>query len=65
MTQNPNQMRRFSDVRTLESIPHRPGHDIVGIKKDGTQVVLRIYVDDNGFHTVAGAADLVGWKLYR
>lgn len=58
------QIRRRDTIRPLASIPQKDGAVIVGVRKDGSEGRLVVYVDQaDGLHKVAGYAELVGWKL--
>lgn len=58
------QIRRRDTIRPLASIPQKDGAVIVGVRKDGSEARLVVYVDPaDGLHKVAGYSDLVGWRL--
>lgn len=60
---NPNR-RSKAQIRPLASIPNKDGAIIVGVRKDGAEALLTVYVDPvDGLHKVPGYHDLVGWKL--
>jgi hypothetical protein len=58
-----HQIRRRDDIRPLASIPNKEGAVIVGVRKDGTEARLVVFVDKDGFYKVPGYADLTGWRL--
>lgn len=59
---NPN-LRRDT-LRPLASIPNKEGFVIIGIRKDGSEAKLTVYVDDaDGQYKVPGYSDLAGWRL--
>lgn len=52
------------EIRPLASIPQKDGFQIIGVRKDGSEAVLTVFVDEvDGLHKVPGYADLVGWHL--
>lgn len=59
---NPNRPAT-ARIRPLASIPNKEGMIIIGVRKDGSEGRLVVFVDASGFHKVPGYADLVGWKL--
>lgn len=60
---NPNRPA-VARIRPLASIPNKDGAVIVGVRKDGREAVLTVYVDPaDGLHKVPGYHELVGWKL--
>lgn len=58
-----HQYRRKDDIRPLASIPQKDGYVLIGVRRDGSEAQLTVFVDIDGFHKVPGYADLVGWKL--
>jgi hypothetical protein len=60
---NLNRQSRKPDIRPLASIPNKEGMVIIGVRADGSEARLQVYVDDNGYHQVPGYAELVGWKM--
>lgn len=61
MNKNPNR-RDYDSVRPLSSIPNKEGFVLIGVRKNGTEAQLTVYVDEGGNYVVPGYADLVGWK---
>lgn len=59
---NPNR-RQHDEVRPLASIPNKEGFVIIGVRADGSEARLTVFVDEHGLHTVPGYKTLVGWKL--
>lgn len=50
-------------LQPLASIPNKDGYCLIGVRKDGTEAVLEVYVDEeDGFHKVPGYKELIGWK---
>lgn len=61
---NDYQIRRRDTIRPLASIPQKDGAVIVGVRRDGSEARLVVYVDPvDGLHKVAGYAELAGWRL--
>lgn len=59
---NPNR-RTLTDLRPLASIPNKEGFTLIGVRRDGAEAELTVYVDEvDGLYKVPGYADLVGWK---
>ena len=58
---NPNRPANAT-IRPLASIPNKEGFTLVGVRKDGTEALLSVYMDEGGNFTVPGYADLVGWR---
>lgn len=52
-----------SKLRPLASIPNKAGFLIIGVRKDGAEAELTVYVDKDGFHKVPGYDQLVGWQM--
>ena len=50
-------------LQPLASIPNKAGFLIIGVRKDGAEAELTVYVDKDGFHKVPGYEQLVGWRL--
>jgi len=50
-------------LRPLASIPNKAGFLIIGVRKDGAEARLVVYLDDDGFHKVPGYEQLAGWRL--
>lgn len=50
-------------LRPLASIPQKAGFLIIGVRKDGAEAELTVYVDKDGFHKVPGYDQLAGWRL--
>lgn len=50
-------------LRPLASIPQKEGFVIIGVRKDGAEARLTVYVDKDGFHKVPGYKQLVGWRM--
>jgi len=50
-------------VRPLASIPQKEGFQLIGVHKNGSEALLTVFVDKDGFHKVPGYHDLAGWKL--
>lgn len=59
---NPNRSTKI-EVRPLASIPNKEGFVLVGVRKDGSEAQLTVYVDASGQHTVPGYESLVGWRM--
>lgn len=59
---NPNRPEK-ARIRPLASIPNKEGFQLVGVHKNGSEALLTVFVDKDGFHKVPGYHDLVGWKL--
>jgi hypothetical protein len=58
-----HQTPRRDSIRPLASIPNKEGAIILGVRKDGTEDRLVVFVDKDGFYKVDGYPQLVGWKL--
>lgn len=58
-----HQIRRRDAIRPLASIPNKEGFQLLGVRKDGSEAVLVVFVDKDGFHKVPGYSELVGWRL--
>lgn len=58
-----SQYRRKDDIRPLASIPNKDGYVLIGVRRDGSEAQLTVFMDTDGFHKVPGYADLVGWRL--
>lgn len=57
-------IRRRDTIRPLASIPQKDGAVIVGVRRDGSEARLVVYVDPaDGLHKVAGYSELAGWRL--
>lgn len=52
-----------SKLRPLASIPNKAGFLIIGVRRDGAEAELVVYLDDDGFHKVPGYDQLIGWRL--
>lgn len=52
-----------SALRPLASIPNKEGFVIVGVRRDGAEAQLTVYLDADGFYRVPGYADLAGWRM--
>lgn len=50
-------------LRPLASIPNKIGFVLIGVRKDGKEAELVVYLDGNGFHTVPGYDQLAGWRM--
>lgn len=50
-------------LRPLASIPNKAGFLIIGVRKDGAEAELVVYLDADGFHKVPGYDQLIGWRL--
>lgn len=50
-------------LRPLASIPQKAGFLIIGVRRDGAEAELVVYLDDDGFHKVPGYDQLIGWRL--
>lgn len=50
-------------LRPLASIPQKAGFLIIGVRKDGAEAPLTVYIDKDGFHKVPGYEQLVGWRM--
>lgn len=50
-------------LRPLASIPNKAGFLIIGVRKDGAEAELVVYLDADGFHTVPGYDQLAGWRM--
>lgn len=59
--QNPNR-RDYAVIRPLASIPNKEGFVLIGVRRDGSEAELTVYVDEHGNHMVPGYKDLIGWK---
>ena len=49
-------------IRPLASIPNKEGFELVGIRADGSEAQLTVFVDAAGNYQVPGYAELVGWR---
>lgn len=59
-----NQIRRRDALRPLASIPNKEGTVIIGVRRDGAEAILTVYVDPaDGLHKVPGYSELVGWRM--
>jgi hypothetical protein len=55
---------RKPTLRPLASIPNKEGFQLIGVRKDGSEAVLSVFVDKaDGLHKVEGYSQLVGWKF--
>ncbi len=60
---NPNR-RINTRLRPLASIPNKDGAVIVGVRADGSEALLTVYVDQaDGLHKVPEYSSLIGWRL--
>lgn len=59
---NPNRPSA-ARIRPLASIPMKEGFVIVGVRPDGTEAELVVFLDHENNYRVPGYHDLVGWKL--
>lgn len=50
-------------LRPLASIPNKEGFQLIGVRRDGSEALLVVYMDADGFYRVPGYSDLMGWKL--
>lgn len=50
-------------LRPLASIPNKSGFLIIGVRRDGAEAQLTVYVDKDGFHKVPGYEQLAGWRM--
>lgn len=55
--------QRQDAIRPLASIPNKAGFLIIGVRKDGAEARLTVYVDKDGFHKVPGYEQLAGWRM--
>lgn len=60
---NLNRTRPRPVIRPLASIPNKEGYTLIGIRQDGSEALLSVYLDDDGTYKVPGYAELVGWRL--
>lgn len=61
---NPNRPTPREALRPLASIPKKDGFILIGVRRDGSEAQLVVFVDpDDGQHKVPGYADLIGWRL--
>lgn len=59
-----NEIRRRDALRPLASIPNKDGFQLIGVRRDGAEAPLTVYLDPaDGLYKVPGYADLAGWKL--
>lgn len=56
-------IRRRDTIRPLASIPNKEGFQLLGVHKNGSEALLVVFVDKDGFHKVPGYSELVGWRL--
>lgn len=54
---------RQTTLRPLAGIPNKEGFVIVGVRRDGSEAQLVVYIDAAGLHTVPGYVDLIGWRM--
>lgn len=52
-----------SALRPLTSIPNKAGFLIIGVRRDGAEATLAVYLDADGTYRVPGYDQLVGWSL--
>lgn len=52
--------QRQDAIRPLASIPQKVGFILIGVRKDGAEAELVVYLDADGFHKVPGYEQLVG-----
>ncbi len=52
-----------SALRPLASLPNKEGFVVVGVRRDGAEAQLTVYLDADGFHKVPGFKDLAGWRM--
>lgn len=50
-------------LRPLASIPQKVGFVLIGVRKDGKEAELVVYLDADGFHKVPGYDQLAGWRM--
>lgn len=50
-------------LRPLASIPNKSGFLIIGVRKDGAEAELVVYLDADGLHKVPGYDQLAGWRM--
>ncbi len=50
-------------IRPLASIPNKEGFQLLGVRKDGSQARLTVFVDESGFYRVLRYTELVGWRM--
>lgn len=58
---NPNRPANTT-IRPLASIPNKEGFQLVGVRKDGTEALLSVFVDKDGHYTLPGYSELAGWR---
>jgi hypothetical protein len=52
-----------NDIKPLAAIPHKEGTVLVGVRRDGSEATLTVYVDqDSGDFLLPDMKDLIGWR---
>ena len=59
---NPNRPTTAT-IRPLASIPNKEGYELVGVRKDGSEARLTVFIDKDGHYKVPGYSELIGWRL--